>query len=119
MSESSVIIYHNPRCSKSRQTLELLEEQDISPNIIEYLKEPPDKETIQKFTRLLGVSMRDLLRTTEQVYKDAGLDDPDLTDEDLLEALVECPSLLQRPIVIIDDKKAAIGRPPESVLEIL
>lgn len=119
MSESKVTIYHNTRCSKSRQTLELLEEQGVSPNIVEYMKDPPDKETIQKFTRLLGIPMRDLLRTTEQVYKDAGLDDPDLTDDDILEALVECPSLLQRPIVIVDDKKAAIGRPPESVLEIL
>ena len=119
MSESTVTIYHNPRCSKSRQTLELLEEQEVSPNIIEYMKEPPDKETIQKITRLLGIPMRDLLRTTEQVYKEAGLDDPDLTDEDLLEALVECPSLLQRPIVIVGGEKAAIGRPPESVLEIL
>ena len=77
------------------------------------------KDIIQKITRLLGLPMRDLLRTTEQVYKDAGLDDPDLTDEDILEALAECPSLLQRPIVIVDDSKAAIGRPPESVLEIL
>ena len=119
MSESTVTIYHNPRCSKSRKTLELLEEQEVSPNIIEYMKEPPDKATLQKITQLLGVPLRDLLRTTEQVYKDAGLDDPDLTDEDILEALAECPSLLQRPIVIVDDNKAAIGRPPESVLEIL
>ncbi len=119
MTESIVTIYHNPRCSKSRQTLQLLEEQDITPNIIDYMKEPPDKETIREITKLLGIPMRDLLRTNEQVYKDAGLDDIDLTDDDILEALSECPSLLQRPIVIVDNKKAAIGRPPESVLEIL
>lgn len=119
MTHLTVTIYHNPRCSKSRQTLQLLEAQNITPDIIEYMKEPPDKETIQQISLLLGIPMRDLLRTNEQVYKDAGLDDTDLTDEDLLEALSECPSLLQRPIVIVDNKKAAIGRPPESVLEIL
>ncbi len=119
MTESTVTIYHNPRCSKSRQTLQLLEEQDITPEIIEYMKEPPDRETIVKITQMLGVPMRELLRTTEQVYKDAGLDDTDLSDEDILEALAECPSLLQRPIVIVDNTRAAIGRPPESVLEIL
>ncbi len=119
MTESTVTIYYNPRCSKSRQTLELLQDNNISPDIIEYMKEPPDKQTIQQISQMLGVPLRDLLRTTEQVYKDAGLDDTDLTDDDLLEALAECPSLLQRPIVIVDNKKAAIGRPPESVLEIL
>ncbi len=119
MTDSAITIYYNPSCSKSRQTLEILEQKNITPNIIEYMNEPPDKETIQKIAGLLGVPLRDLLRTTEQVYKDAGLDDTDLTDEDILEALSECPSLLQRPIVIVDDKKAALGRPPENVLEIL
>ena len=119
MTNSTVTIYYNPSCSKSRQTLEILEQKNITPNIIEYMKEPPDKETIQKISGLLGVPPRDLLRTTEQVYKDAGLDDTDLTDDDILEALSECPSLLQRPIVIVDDEKAVLGRPPENVLEIL
>lgn len=119
MPDSSVTIYYNPRCSKSRQTLELLQEKEITPEIVEYMKEPPDKETILKITDMLGISVRDLLRTTEQVYKDAGLEDGDLSDDDILEALVECPSLLQRPIVIVDNEKAALGRPPENVLEIL
>ncbi len=119
MSKSSVTIYHNPRCSKSRQTLQLLEENNVEPNIIEYMKEPPDIDTLQKIINLLGVSVRDLLRTNEQVYKDAGLDESDLSDDDILEALSQCPTLLQRPIVVVNDEKAAIGRPPESVLEII
>jgi len=119
MTESTVTIYHNPRCSKSRQTLQILQDNNISPTIIEYMNEPPDRLTLIKITRLLGVNIRDLIRTTEQVYKDAGLDDDNLSDEDLLEALSQCPTLLQRPIVIVDDKKAALGRPPESVLGIL
>lgn len=119
MTKQGVTIYYNPNCSKSRQTLQLLEEQNITPTIIEYMNEPPNIETLQNITRLLGLPIRDLLRTTEAVYKDAGLDDFDLTDDDILEALSECPSLLQRPIVIVDDKRAALGRPPENVLEIL
>lgn len=119
MTKSTVTIYHNPRCSKSRQTLQLLEDQNITPNVIEYMKEPPDKDTIRQISDLLGLPLRDLLRTNEQVYKDADLGDTDLSDDDILEAISECPSLLQRPIVIVDDKNAAIGRPPESVLEIL
>lgn len=119
MSESTVTIYHNPRCSKSRQTLELLEERQIHPQIIEYMKDPPDRETLEHIVSLLGVPIRQLLRSNEQVFKDAGLDEADLSDEELLDALSQCPTLLQRPIVIVDDKRAAIGRPPESVLEIL
>lgn len=119
MTDSTVTIYHNPRCSKSRQTLQLLTDNNIEPNIIEYMKEPPDIETLQKITDMLGVAVRHLLRTNEQVYKDAGLDESDLSDDDILEALSQCPTLLQRPIVIVNDEKAAIGRPPESVLEIL
>ncbi len=119
MTNSTVTIYYNSHCSKSRETLQLLEDNNITPNVVEYMKDPPDKETIQKIAGLLNLPLRDLLRTTEQVYKDAGLDDTDLTDEDILEALSECPSLLQRPIVVVDDKKAALGRPPENVLEIL
>jgi len=119
MSYSSVTIYYNPQCSKSRATLELLEQNNIEPNIIEYMKEPPDVETLEKIIDLLGVSVRDLIRSHEQVFKDAGLDDSDLTDAELLEALSQCPTLLQRPIVVIDDIKAALGRPPENILEIL
>lgn len=119
MSRSTIVMYHNPRCSKSRATLELLQEQGVEPEIVEYMKEPPDKETLAHLVELLGVSPRELLRTNEQVYKDAGLDESDLSDEDILEALAQCPTILQRPIVTVDDDRAAIGRPPEKVLEIL
>ncbi len=119
MSSTSIVIYHNPRCSKSRATLELLQERGIEPEIVEYMKEPPNKETLAHLVELLGVSPRELLRTNEQVYKDAGLDEEDLSDEDILDALSQCPTILQRPIVVVDDEKAAIGRPPENVLDIL
>lgn len=119
MSQENVTIYHNPRCSKSRATLELLEQQGIEPQIIEYMKDPPDVETLHKILGLLDLSARDLLRSNEQVFKDAGLDDEDLNEDEILDALSQCPTLLQRPIVIVDDNKAAIGRPPESVLDIL
>jgi len=119
MSSPSVVIYHNPRCSKSRATLELLREQGVEPEIVEYMKDPPDKETLARLVDLLGLSPRALLRTNEQVYKDAGLDESDLSDEDILDALAQCPTILQRPIVVVDDRKAAIGRPPENVLDIL
>ncbi len=119
MSDTTVVMYHNPRCSKSRATLELLQERGIEPEIVEYMKDPPDKRTLQHLVELLGVSPRELLRTNEQVYKDAGLDESDLSDEDILDALAQCPTILQRPIVVVDDEKAAIGRPPEQVLDIL
>ena len=119
MDKSSVTIYHNPRCSKSRATLQLLEDNDIQPNIIEYMNEPPDRETLEKITSMLGLPVRDLLRSHEQVFKDAGMDDAELTDDEIYEAITQCPTLLERPIVVVDDSKAALGRPPENVLEIL
>lgn len=115
----NVTIYYNPRCSKSRQTLQLLEDNDIQPDIIDYMKEPPDIESLRKITEMLGIPARELLRTNEQVYKDAGMDESDLTDDQILEALSQCPTLLQRPIVVVDDEKAAMGRPPENVLGII
>ena len=119
MSKPSVTIYHNPRCSKSRATLELLQQQDIEPTVVEYMKEPPNEEDLKRIVGLLGVEIRALLRTNEHVFKDAGLDDSELSDNDIFEALAQCPTLLQRPIVVVDDQKAALGRPPEAVLEIL
>lgn len=119
MSKPSVTIYHNPRCSKSRATLQLLEDKQIEPEIIDYMKEPPDQQTLARLIDLLGVSVRDLLRTNEKVYKDAGLDDDDLPETEIIEALSQCPTLLQRPIVVVDGQKAVIGRPPESVLSII
>lgn len=114
----SVKIYHNPRCSKSRQTLELLTQRGIKPEIIEYLKTPPTRADIQSIAKMLGVnSVREFMRTSESIYKELNL--AKVEDESkLVTAIVENPKLLERPIVI-NGKKAAIGRPPESVLAIL
>lgn len=119
MSDANITLYYNPGCSKSRATLELLQQNNIQPNIIEYMKEPPDVDTLKNICKLLGLPVRSLLRTNEQVYKDAGLDDADLPDDEILDALSQCPTLLQRPILVVGNKKAALGRPPENVLEIL
>ena len=113
-----VKIYHNPRCSKSRQTLALLQEQGIEPQVIEYLTQPPSKSQLKKILSLLGLQPRDLMRKKEPEYLDNHLDDPDLTKDQLIEAMVKHPKLIERPIVIHGDK-AALGRPPENVLEIL
>ena len=113
-----VTIYHNPRCSKSRQAFELLKQRGIDPEIVEYLNTPPDTETIKRLLTLLHVRPRDLMRKHEPEYKDAGLDDPGLSEEDLISALIQHPILLERPIVV-SGAKAVVGRPPERVLEIL
>lgn len=114
----SPTIYHNPRCSKSRQTLQLLHEKGIEPEVIEYLKTPPDKVTLKAILEQLGLTPRQLMRTKEPEYKDSGLDDPSLSDDELIDAMVSHPKLIERPIVLTD-KGAALGRPPESVLKVL
>lgn len=111
-------IYHNPRCSKSRQTLELLKKRGLEPRIVEYLKTPPDRRVLAKLLRLLELRPRDLMRTGGPEYKEYNLDNASLTDDQLMDALVKFPALIQRPIVVANGK-AALGRPPESVLEIL
>lgn len=113
-----VTIYHNPRCSKSRQTLELLNSRGIEPEIIEYLKNPPNKSRLKQILKLLGMEPRDLMRKNEAEYKKAKLDNPELTREELISAMVEYPILIERPIVLANGK-AAVGRPPEKVLEII
>lgn len=113
-----VIIYHNPRCTKSRQTLQLLQDRDIEPEIVEYLQTPPDRKTLAAILDKLGIEARALMRRTEAPYKELGLDDPALSDSELIDAMVKHPILIERPIVIAG-KKAALGRPPEKVLEIL
>ncbi len=113
-----ITIYHNPRCTKSRLTLDLLKQADVEPDIIEYLKTPPSAEKIREILGLLGLTPRQLLRTREAEFNEAGLDNPDISDEDIIQAMVKFPILIERPIVI-KDGKAAIGRPPELVLEIL
>ncbi|WP_027856425.1 arsenate reductase (glutaredoxin) [Marinobacterium jannaschii] len=115
---SDVTIYHNPRCSKSRQTLALLEENGVQPEIRKYLEDAPSAEELKTVIAQLGISPRDLLRTKEAEYKEAGLDDSSLSDDQVIAKMVEFPRLIERPIVIKGDA-ARIGRPPESVLEIL
>ncbi|MEJ1298124.1 MAG: arsenate reductase (glutaredoxin) [Candidatus Sedimenticola sp. (ex Thyasira tokunagai)] len=114
----SVEIYHNPRCSKSRQTLQLLEEQGVEPKIREYLNTPPNREELIKVLDMLGIEPRDLMRQKEAEYKEAGLDKAGLTRNQLIQGMLDNPKLIERPIVI-KNGKAAIGRPPEKVLEIL
>jgi len=114
----SVSIYHNPRCSKSRETLKLLEEHGVRPQIIKYLETPPDHATLSAILGMLGLQPRDLMRPKEKEYKELGLDDPALTREQLIDAMVSHPRLIERPIVV-KDGKAALGRPPESVLDLL
>lgn len=114
----SVTIYHNPRCSKSRQTLEILKAQNIDLEIIEYLKAPPDTKTLKQILSYLNIPARDLLRKGEDAYKEAGLKDTSLSEDDLIAAMVKNPILIERPVVI-NNGKAVIGRPPENVLAIL
>lgn len=114
----SVTIYHNPRCSKSRETLALLQDKGIKPVIIEYLQNPPDRKTLTEILDKLGISARQLIRTKEAAYMENKLDDGSLTRNQLISAIIEHPILMERPIVLANGK-AAIGRPPENVLEIL
>lgn len=114
----SVTIYHNPRCSKSRQTLALLIERGLEVDIVEYLKAPPNAATLAGLLDGLRLEPRDLMRTKEVAYKDLGLDDPSLGRAALIAAMVENPVLIERPIVVAG-ARVALGRPPEAVLEIL
>ena len=109
-------IYHNPRCSKSRATLELLRRNGIEPAIVEYLKTPPSRDELESLVASLGGKVRDIVRSGESVYGDLGLD-AESTDDVILDAIVDNPILLQRPIVSVDGR-AAIGRPPENVLDL-
>ncbi len=111
-------IYHNPRCSKSRQTLQLLEDRNCHAEVVEYLTTPPSKKELEEILTMLGLEPRQLMRTGEAEYKDLGLADDSLSREQLIEAMVATPKLIERPIVI-NNGKAAIGRPPETVLDIL
>lgn len=114
----AVTIYHNPRCSKSRQTLALLRERSIEPRVIPYLDEPPDANTLRELLRRLELEPRALMRRKEAAYRELGLDDPALSDDALVQAMVEHPVLIERPIVVTA-RGAALGRPPENVLDVL
>jgi arsenate reductase (glutaredoxin) len=112
----AVVIYHNPRCNKSRQTLALLEARGIKPRIVEYLKAPPDQAEVKRLLRLLGLTPRQLLRKKEAA--EAGLDKPGLSDAQLIAGMAKHPIVIERPIVV-NGERAALGRPPEAVLAIL
>ena len=114
----TVTILHNPRCSKSRQTLALLEENGVTPTVVEYLKTPPSKTQLTEILTALNMAPRDLMRKKEAEYKDNNLDDSSLTDDQLIDAMIAHPKLIERPVVV-KDGAVRIGRPPESVLEIL
>ena len=109
-------LYHNPRCGKSRQTLELLRERGIEPAIVEYLKTPPDAAELRHILGLLGLTPRQLLRKREAA--EAGLDDATLSDDELIAGMVANPITIERPILVTTDR-AALGRPPEAVLALL
>ncbi|MGZ8218601.1 arsenate reductase (glutaredoxin) [Methylomagnum sp.] len=115
---TTVTIYHNPRCGKSRSALELLRGRGIEPTVVEYLKTPPTAAELDAILNQLGLEPRALMRQGESVYKEAGLDDPALDRAALIAAMVANPILIERPIVLANGK-AAIGRPPENVLGIL
>ncbi|MGF1594538.1 MAG: arsenate reductase (glutaredoxin) [Kiloniellaceae bacterium] len=114
----AVTIYHNPRCSKSRETLALLQDRGIEPKVVEYLNDTPDADTLDTLLKQLDLEPRELMRRKEAPYKELGLDDPGLSRQALIAAMVEHPILIERPIVV-KGTKAALGRPPEKVLDIL
>ena len=115
---SKLEIYHNPRCSKSRQTLELLQAKGLEPEVIEYLKTPPDTKTLTRLLNQLGLAPLELIRTKESIFEALHLGGADATDEQLITAMAENPILIERPIVVAGGK-ARLGRPPEQVLQIL
>jgi arsenate reductase len=114
----TVTIWHNPRCSKSRQTLELLKSKGVEPTVREYLKQPPSKAEIEKLIAQVGGDPRELIRDGETEFKSLKMRKADLTKADIVKAIAEHPVLLQRPIVV-KGTHAAIGRPPEAVLAVL
>jgi len=113
-----VIIYHNPKCSKSRKALEIIKNKNIEPTIILYLVNKLTKTEVKNLLSKLGLSIRDILRTEEDEYKNNNLKNENLTDDKLVDFLIKFPKLLQRPIVV-KNNKAVVGRPPENILNLL
>ena len=113
-----VTIYHNPRCSKSRQTLEILRSKGVEPEIMLYLETPLDKPTLVGLLKKLALSAAQLVRRSEQDFKDNNLGASDVTEQQLIDAMLKYPKLIERPIVVVGDR-AVLGRPPENVLELL
>jgi arsenate reductase len=114
----TVTIYHNARCSKSRQVLQLLNDRDLNPVEIYYLETPPDFDTLNSILKMLNLTPRELMRQHESIYKELELNKTDLDNNSLITAMIENPILIERPIVVTNGK-ARIGRPPENILEIL
>ena len=115
---TDLTLYHNPRCSKSRGALELLEARGLAPTVVRYLETPPDAATLRSLLGKLGITARELLRSGEDEYKSLDLANPALSEDELIAAMVNHPKLIERPILVAGDN-AVIGRPPEKVLEIL
>lgn len=115
---SEYTIYHNPRCSKSRQTLSLLEQHGVQPDVVLYLETPPTAKELEAILAKLKMEARALLRKGEDAYKEFNLSKPELSDSALIDAMTKAPKLIERPIVI-KGKRAVLGRPPENVLELL
>ena len=115
---SQTKIFHNPRCSKCRQTMEILNDKGVQAEVVEYLKTPPGKAELNEILDMLGLQPRELMRTHEAEFKDNNLDDDSLSRDQLIDAMIKYPKLIERPIVI-NNGKAVIGRPPEKILDIL
>ena len=115
---SKVTIWHNPRCSKSRQALALLENQGVELDVVLYLEKPPSRREITRVLKLLAMNPRDIIRKREPEYKDLGLDDSNMTKTELVGAMAENPKLIERPVIIREDQ-AVVGRPPELALKLL
>ncbi|WP_431686340.1 arsenate reductase (glutaredoxin) [Hahella sp. NBU794] len=118
MSKSALTIWHNPRCSKSRQTLQIIEDSGVEPTVVKYLETPPTAEELKAALAKLDISARDLLRKGEEEYKTLNLANADLSEDALIDAMAAHPKLIERPIVIKGDR-AVLGRPPENVNELL
>ena len=115
---TDAILYHNPRCSKSRAALELLQQRGIEPQVLRYLETPPDAEQLRQLLRQLGLTPRQLLRSGEDEYRSLGLDNPALDGDQVIAAMLRHPRLIERPILVVGER-AVVGRPPERVLELL
>lgn len=113
-----ITLYHNPRCSKSRLALELLKENSVDVNVVEYLKTPPTHQQLDSILRGLDISPRELIRKSQAEYKELNLDNEDLSRDQLIDAMIKNPILIERPILVAGDE-IAIGRPPENILSIL
>lgn len=115
---TTITLYHNPRCSKSREALALLEERDIQATVVKYLETPLNAQQISALLSKLGLTAREMMRSGEAVYSEMNLDNPALSEEQLIDAMVQAPILIQRPILEVDDK-AAVGRPMDNLTELL